>query len=151
MRKKILAALAAASFAAPAMAASFDSSAELGARKSGAAAGLYFAVPLSGASRGQPRAGLRIQMTHDYRDARAHSAPFLRANALEFRFLGDPKPTFYVADMPMGGDKGRRNNMVGTGIVKLGILVATIVGGYVIYTAVKGDDEENCLDPNLCD
>ena len=145
MPRNIVAAAAAISLiCSPAAAADLGIADDPGARRSGAGAGVYFAVPLSGERGGRPQAGLRLTMTHDYRSSQAPGARVLNSDAVEFRFLGDEEPTFYVAGMAVTGEEGRRNRIAGpaSGIITIGILVATVVGGYVIYKAIDDNDDD---------
>jgi hypothetical protein len=152
MLKRLPVLIAAASMAAtPSLAAGLEAS-ELGARNSGAAVGAYLTLPFSGERSGKPQAGLRLQMVHDYRASTAQSAPVVRADAVDLRLVGDRKPTLYVASVPVTGEEARKHKLAGVGtLVTLAIVAAAVVGGIVILDAISDDDDENCLDPNLCD
>jgi hypothetical protein len=146
MMLKNLAAFAAAAslIAAPAAANPNFADDETGARRSGAVAGVYFAVPFGGERTGRPQAGLRLQMTHDYRDAQAPRARVINADALEFRLVGERQPTLFVGGLPVTGDQARRNGIAGqvSGIVTIAVIAAAVVGGYVIYKAIDDSGEE---------
>ena len=135
----------------PALAAGLQASHEVGAPRSGAVAGAYFSIPFGGARSGRAQAGLRLQMTHHFRDSMSPNAPVVRANAVDLRLTGDRNPTLYVAGRPVTGEEARKNNLVGGGIVSTAILVAAVVGAVVIYSALSGDNDDKCLDPALCD
>ena len=134
----------------PAVAAGLEAS--QGARISSAAAGLYLAVPFGGTRSGKPQAGLRLQMTHDYRVAGAYNAPVVQANAMDLRLLGDKQTTLYVANMPVTGEEARKRNLTGAStLVTVAIVAAAVVGGVVILNAVTDDNDDRCLDPAICD
>ena len=155
MLKKVLAFAAAASTAgAPCLAASVDAPPEQGERRSGAAVGMYLSVPFGGARSGRAQAGLRLRMSHDYRNPSAPAAPVIQADALDLRLMGDREPTLYAAGMPLNGEAARRNNLTGVGtLVSVAVLAAAVVGAVVIYKAVDdddADDDQMCLIPEGC-
>jgi hypothetical protein len=142
--KRAIAFAAAASMAAtPCLAADLSQFDEVGARRSGIGAGAYFEIPLSGDRGGRPQAGLRMSVSHDYRTARAPTAPVARSDALDLRLVGDREPTLYVAGQAVTGEEARRNNLTGVGtVVTLAIVAAAIVGGIVILNAIDDSGEE---------
>ncbi|MFN3388531.1 MAG: hypothetical protein ACK40O_06325 [Allosphingosinicella sp.] len=144
MIAKMLAATAACLMvAAPCAAADIRGFEETGARRSGASAGLYFALPLDGTRSDKAKAGLRLQMTHDYRSGTAQAARTLRADAFELRLLGDRKPTFYAAGMALTDEEAKKRNLTGVGtVVTVAILAAAAVGGYYIVRAIDDSGEE---------
>lgn len=145
MLRKLIALTAAASMAAsPCLAAGFAELEYVGERRSGAGIGAYFEVPLSGPRTGRPQLGLRATVSHDYRDARAQTAPVVSADAFDLRLVGDRQPTLYMAGRPVTGEAARRSNLVGpTGqIVGIVVLVAAIVGGIVIWRAIDDSGDE---------
>ena len=153
MFKKALIVVAAASVAGtPCSAAGFGVRDDFGVRRSGPAAAAYIAIPFSGPRNGRTQAGLRLQMVHDYRNGAAPNAPVVQTNAFELRLIGDRRPTFYVADMPVTGDEARKRNLAGGGIVSFAILAAAAVGAFVIYKALDEDDDDEriCLIPEGC-
>lgn len=141
--KMLAAAAACAMAAAPSAAAELNAFDEAGARRSGATAGIYFALPLDGPRREKARGGLRLQATHDYRSGTAHAARAVRADALELRLLGDAKPTFYAGGVPLTGEEAEKRNLTGVGtIVTVAILAAAAVGGYYVYRMIDDSGEE---------
>jgi hypothetical protein len=57
--------------------------------------------------------------------------------------LGAERPTLFVADMPVTGRAGReaRQNLFGGGIVNIVVIGLAVVGAFVIYNEIKGDDD----------
>ena len=144
MFRKLIAFTAACSMAAsPCLAADFAQFQEVGARRSGAGLGAYVEIPFSGPRSGRTQAGLRMTVSHDYRDARAQSAPVVRSDALDLRLVGDRETTLYMAGRPVTGEEGRRANLVGPAgrIVGIVVLVAAVVGGIVIWQAIEDSGE----------
>jgi hypothetical protein len=133
--------------AAPCAAADLGQAEATGERRSGATAGLYFAVPFGGERNGQSQAGLRLQMNHDYRDSAGSRNRSVSANTLELRMLGETQPTLFVADLPVTGRAGReaRRNLFGGGVVNIVVIGLAVVGAFVIYNEIDGDGDE---DPN---
>lgn len=129
--------------AAPCAAADLAQVQATGERRSGATAGFYFAVPFGGERSGRSQAGLRLQMNHDYRDAAGSRTHAVSANSLELRMLGEERPTLFVADLPVTGRAGReaRQNLFGGGIVNIVVIGLAVVGAFVIYNEIDGDDE----------
>ena len=155
MIKKVVALAAAVStLAAPSMAASIHAAPELGERRSAAAAGMYLSFPFGGERSGRPQAGLRLQMSHDYRNASAQAAPVVRANVFDLRWLGEREATVYIADLPVTGEEARKHNLTGVStLVTVAILAAAAVGAVVIYNALNDDDDDDerqCLLPEGC-
>lgn len=145
MIRNLLALTAAGAMAAsPCVAADFADFDEPGARRSGAGVGAYVEIPLSGPRAGRTQAGLRLTVSHDYRDARAQTAPVVRADALDLRLVGDRETTLYMAGRPVTGEEARRNNLLGPAgsVIGLVVLAAAIVGGIVIWQAVDDSGEE---------
>ncbi|HWT12851.1 MAG TPA: hypothetical protein VN231_08875 [Allosphingosinicella sp.] len=145
MSRKMIALSAACSMAAsPCLAADFAQFNESGARRSGAGIGAYVEIPFGGPRGGRAQAGLRMTVSHDYRDARAPTAPVVRSNAFDLRLAGDRRPTLYMAGRPMTGEQARRSNLVGptAGIIGVAVLVAAVVGGIVIYKAIDDSGDE---------
>jgi hypothetical protein len=136
--------------AAPAFAADPRIDFDAGERRSSASAGLYFAIPFGGARSGRTQGGVRMRMTHDYRSAASPRARVIDSDALELRLIGERRPTLFVANRPLTG-RENRHNLVGGGIVSTIVIGLAVVGAFVIYNEIKGDDDEDCLDPNLCD
>lgn len=135
--------------AAPCAAADLNLAADPAERRSGAAAGVYLAVPFGGERSGRAQGGLRLRMTHDYRDAAARPVRSASTDALELRLVGDSRPTLYVAQRPLTG-RDARQNLFG-GVVDLVVLGLAVVGAVVVFNALDGDSDSNCLDPDLCD
>ena len=145
MIRKLLALTAACSMAAsPCLAADFAQFQDSGARRSGAGLGAYVEIPFSGPRSGRTQAGLRMSVTHDYRDPLAQTAPVVRGDALDLRLVGDRQATPYMAGRPITGEEGRRANLVGPAgrIVGIVVLVAAVVGGIVIWQAIDDSGEE---------
>ena len=141
---KSLAFAAACSMAAtPCSAADLTQFDDRGARRSGAGVGAYFRVPLGGVRAGEPQAGMRLTVTHDYRDARAPTAPVFQGETFDLRLVGERRPTLYFAGRPVTGEQARRANLTGVGtIVTVAILAAAAVGGYFIIRAIDDSGEE---------
>ena len=141
---KYLAFAAACSMAAsPCLAADLAGFDDVGARRSGAGAGAYLEVPFGGPRDGRAQAGFRLTVSHDYRDARARTAPVVRADAFDLRLVGDRRPTLYMAGRPVTGEQARRSNLTGVGtVVTLAILAAAVVGGIVILDAIDDSGGE---------
>lgn len=145
MFSRLLAFTAAAAMAAsPCLAADLHRIADGGARRSGAAVGAYVEIPLDGPRRGRTRAGLRANVIHDYRDARAPDAPVARGEAFDLRLVGEREPTLYVAGRPVTGEPARRSRLAGpvNQVVGLVVLVLAIVGAVVVWRAVDDSGEE---------
>lgn len=141
--KMLAAAAACAMAAAPSAAAGLNAFDGAGARRSGATAGVYFALPLDGPRREKARGGLRLQMAHDYRSGTARGARTARSDALEMRLLGEAKPTFYAAGVPLTGEEAEKRNLTGVGtIITVAILAAAAVGGYYIVRAIDDSGGE---------
>ena len=146
LRKVMAAAAAAAMIAGPVAAAELRDHDSPGARRSGAVAAVYYRVPLGGGTRAKvPKAGLKLSVRHDYRNASAQTARVLDADTFDLRLVGDKKPTFYLAGQAMTGEEGRKNRQnigpVGSAVTIV-ILVAAAVGGYYIYRAIDDSGEE---------
>lgn len=127
--------------AAPCAAADLNGPEAAAERRSGASAGIYFAVPFGGERSGRAQAGLRAGMNHEYRDFTGRQVRGSTANTLELRLLGERQPTLFVADMPVTGRENRRN-LMGGGPLGIAMIGLAIVGGYVIYEELNGDDED---------
>lgn len=135
--------------AAPAMAANSEA---YGERRSGATAGAYFSIPFGGTRGEKPHAGLRLQVSHDYRNATAQNAPVVRANALDLRLVGEKRRTLYIANVPVTGEEARKHNLAGVSTAAtVAILAATAVGAIVLVNALSGDTGSKCLDPAKCE
>jgi hypothetical protein len=144
MLRNLIAAIAAAAVvAAPAAAAELPRYDEQGARRSGAAATAYFRIPLGGPRDKAPRAGLKLAMLHDYRDARAQTARVIEAETFDLRLTGHKNPTLYVAGRPVTGAEARKQNLgpVNTAVTVV-VLVAAVVGVYYISRAVSDSGDE---------
>ena len=146
LRKVTAAAAAAALTAGPVAAAELLDHDNPGARRSGAVAAVYYRVPLGGGTRSKaPKAGLKLSVRHDYRNASAQTARVLDVDTFDLRLVGDKKPTFYLAGQAMTGEEGRKNRQnigpVGSAVTIV-ILVAAAVGGYYIYRAIDDSGEE---------
>jgi hypothetical protein len=145
--KMVAAAAAAAMVASPVAAAELRDHDNAGARRSGAVAAVYYKVPLGGgnARAKAPKAGLRLSMRHDYRNASAQTARVFDADTFDVRLVGEKKPTLFVAGQAVTGEEGKKNRQnlgpVGS-TVTLVILVAAAVGGYYIYRAIDDSGEE---------
>lgn len=141
--KMLAAAAGCAMVAAPCAAAEIRAFDESGARRSGATAGVYLALPLDGPGRGKARGGLRLQMTHDYRSGTSRAAHSVRADALELRLLGDKKPTFYAAGMALSDEEAKKRNLTGVGtIVTVAIIAAAAVGVYYVHRMIEDSGDE---------
>ena len=139
----LVAALAMAS--APCAAADFNQFQASGERRSGATAGVYFAVPFGGQRSGRSQAGLRLRMDHEYRDASGSRTRSAGVDTLELRMLGAERPTLFVANMPVTGREGRetRQNLMGGGIVNIVVIGLAVVGAYVVYNEFIDDDDDD--------
>ena len=149
MLRKLIALAAAGSMAAsPCLAADFAQFQDTGARRSGAGLGAYVEIPFSGPRSGRTQAGLRLNVTLDYRDARSQTAPVVRGEAFDLRLVGDRQPTLYMAGRPVTGEEGRRANLLGPAnrIITIAVLVAAVVGGIVIWQAIDDDNDAQPLD-----
>ena len=145
MLKKAIAAAAAASMAgAPAAAAELPRYEEQGARRSAAAATAYFRVPLGGPREKAPRAGLKLAMMHDHRDAKgAPTAQMVEAETFDLRLTGHKKPALYVAGRPVTGDEAKKQNLGPAGtVVTVLVLVAAAIGVYYVTRAVRDSGDE---------
>lgn len=128
--------------ASPCAAADLTTPEAAGERRSGASAGVYFAMPFGGERSGRARAGLRLRMDHQYRDASGRTARAGGPDALELRLLGEERPTLFVADMPVTGRDARNNMFGGGGIVTIVIIGLAVVGAVVIMNELDDDDDE---------
>lgn len=129
--------------ASPCLAADLHQFNDTGGRRSGAGAGVYFQVPFGGARDGRPQAGVRVTTIHDYRDARAQTAPVIQGETFNLRLVGDRQPTLYVAGQPVTGEEARRANLTGAGtVITLVIVAAAVVGGYFLIQAIDDSGEE---------
>ena len=145
MLRKMIAVAAASSMAAsPCLAADIAQFDESGGRRSGAGIGAYVEIPLDGPRAGRTQAGLRMTVTHDYRDARAPNARVVRGDAFDLRLVGDRDPTLYVAGRPLTGEAAQRNQLLGPAgsLIGIVVLVAAVVGGIVIWQAIDDSDDE---------
>jgi hypothetical protein len=143
MIRNLLALTAATTMAAsPCLAADLPAMQDSGARRSGAAAGVYFRVPLSGKRSGKAQAGMRLQTVHDYRNAGAPEAKLIQADAFDLRLIGDRHSTLYVAGQPVTGEKARSNLGPVGSVVTIAFLVAAAVGGYYIWRAIDDSGDE---------
>jgi len=127
--------------AAPCAAAGLNGPEAAAERRSGASAGVYFAVPFGGERSGRAQAGLRAGMHQEYRDFTGRQVRTAGVNTLELRLLGERQPTLFVADMPVTGRENRRN-LMGGGPLGIAIIGLAIVGAYVIYEELDGDDDD---------
>jgi len=151
MLARTIAFAAAASIAAtPCLAADPRLDLDAGERRSSASAGVYFAVPFGGERNARAQGGLRLRMTHDYRSPAAPRARVVNADTLELRLIGEPRPTLFVADRPITG-RDNRQNLMGGGIVSMVVIGLAVVGAVVVYSALKDDEDDQCLDPDICD
>lgn len=142
MLTRTLALLAACSMAAtPCLAAELPGLHDQGERRSGAVAGAYFKVPLTGGRAATPRAGLRLATTHDYRTAQAPGARMVEADAFDLRLAGQGKPALYLAGKRVTGDKPEYK-LGPTGTISLVIIGLAVVGGFVVYQAIDDSGEE---------
>lgn len=129
--------------ASPCLAADFAGFDQTGGRRSGAGVGAYVAVPFGGPRSGRTQAGLRLTVSHDYRDATAQTAPVIRSDAFELRLIGDREPTLYMAGRPVTGEQAERANLTGVGtLVTVVVVAAAVVGGIVIWNAIDDSGEE---------
>ena len=124
--------------ASPCRAADIPGPTDLGAPRSGAAAGIYFRLPLSRSASGRssPQFGFRLSAVHDYRGARAPAAPVYRADALDFRLSPGSQPALLVGGQPVNRrDRERLNLSTGATIAVAGggvlllLLIATVAAG----------------------
>lgn len=127
--------------AAPCAAAGLDRPEAPAERRSGAGAGLYFAVPFGGEHGGRARAGLRMGLNHEYRDFTGRQVRASGVNTLDLRLIGEPEPTLFVADMPVTGRQDSRRNLMGGGPFGIVLIGLALVGAYVIYEQLDDDDE----------
>ena len=143
MLKNLLAAAVSLSIASAPAAANTVGSHDFGARRSAAVAGAYFAIDLGG-KRAKPRGGLRLQMQHDYRDARAPRAPVYTSDTAELRLFGPPKPTLYLGGQAVTGEAARKHQAFGTTgtVVTVVVVAAVLVGGVLLLNAVKDSGGE---------
>ncbi|HYG29174.1 MAG TPA: hypothetical protein VD887_03055 [Allosphingosinicella sp.] len=140
---KALASAAALGLAvSPCAAAELGSAFDAGQRRSGATAGVYFAVPFGGQRSGRAQAGLRLQSVQDYRDASGARTRQQSVDTFELRLLGEGRPTLFVAERPVTGRDARRNLTGGGGILNLVVIGLAVVGAFVIYKAIDDDDED---------
>lgn len=144
MLNKAIAIAAACSMAAsPCLAADLAGFEETGARRSGAGVGAYVEVPFGGPRSGRTQAGLRLTVSHDYRDDAARTARVIRGDAFDLRLVGDREPTLYMAGRPVTGEEAQRNNLTGIStLVTVAVVAAAVVGGIVIYNAINDDEED---------
>ncbi len=145
MIKHLLGFCAVASMAiSPAVAADLSRFDDPGARRSGAGVGAYVELPFGGPQSGRTQAGLRMTVSHDYRDARAPTAPVHRSDAIDLRLVGRPEATLLVAGRPVTGEEARRKNLIGPlgTVVYLAVAVAAVVGVIVIADAVGDSGDE---------
>lgn len=141
--KALASAAALALVASPCAAAELGASAfEAGQRQSGAAAGVYFAVPFGGWRSGRAQAGLRVQAVRDYRDASGARTRLDSVDTFELRLLGESRPTLFVASQPVTG-RDARQNLMGGGIVNIVVIGLAVVGAVVVYKAIDGDGEDS--------
>lgn len=139
---KALASAAALALAvSPCAAAELGSAFDAGQRRSGATAGVYFAVPFGGERSGRAQAGLRLQSVQDYRDASGARTRFQSVDAFELRLLGEGRPTLFVAERPVTG-RDARQNLMGGGVLNMVVIGLAVVGAFVIYKAIDDDEED---------
>ena len=139
--KALASAAALALAASPCAAAGLDSAFDAGQRRSGATAGIYFAVPFGGQRSGRAQAGLRLQSVQDYRDASGARTRLQSIDTFELRLLGEGRPTLFVAQRPVTGRDARRN-LMGGGIVNAVVIGLAVVGAFVIYKAIDDDEDD---------
>ena len=132
---------AAAMAAAPCAAADLTGADTALERRTGASAGLYFAVPFGGPRSGRAQGGLRMGMHHDYRDVSGRTVRAAGANTLELRFVGERQPTLFVADRRVTG-RNNRQNLLGGGIIGIAVIGLAVVGALVIYNELDDDGDE---------
>ncbi len=146
MLRHIAAVAAAFSLAAsPCNAAELVDHKDPGARRSGAALGAYFRLPLGARAEGKrgPSAGLRLTAVHDYRTAGAPRASLVESDTLDLQLLGSKKPALYLAGVPLSEKERRRQNLTGvsTAIVVV-VIAAAAVGGFYLARAIDDSGEE---------
>jgi hypothetical protein len=127
--------------AAPCAAAELHDPGTATERSTGASAGLYFAIPFGGERSGRAQAGLRLRMTHDYRDSSARVVRSVGRDTLELRLLGERQPTLFVAEMPVTGRENRKN-LMGGGPLGIAVIALALVGAYVVYEAIDDDETD---------
>lgn len=142
IRKLTAAAASLALIASPGAAAElWEVEGSVGARRSSAVAGAYLAVPLGRATAERPRAGLRLSMRHDYREALAPSARLIEADALDLRLIGERQPALFVAGQRFDGE--RRASLKGAGTVVLVLVsVAAVAGAIALSNAIDDSGGE---------
>lgn len=116
-----------------------------GARRSAAVAGAYVRVPL-GASRQvaqAPRAGLRLAMRHDYREALNPTGRVVEADAFDLRLVGEAKPSLFVAGHKVTGE-GPRSHLLSGITTPILILIGAglVVGGIALANAIDDSGGE---------
>ena len=109
-----------------------------GGRHSGVFAGAYVRLPLTGprAAPSPARAGLRLSVVHQYRDA---GAPLRRyeADALDLRFGADARPSLHLAGQPLTADRfGYADDEDDDGGFKWWIPVAAVTAAALIGGAI---------------
>jgi hypothetical protein len=118
---------------------------DIGARRSGAALGAYFRLPLGPrANEGsRPAAGLRLTAVHDYRTAGAPRASLIESDTLDLRLLGTKKPALYLAGVPMSEKERQRRNLTGAStVIVVVVIAAAAVGGFYLARAIDDSGEE---------
>jgi hypothetical protein len=120
-----------------------------GGRQSGAFAGAYFRLPLSGerAAASTARAGLRLGIVHRYRDVRAPSGGLrVEGEALDFGFAADGGASLRLAGQPLAAPAQRfaagdeRGSRWWIPVAVLG--GAALIGG-VVFLATVAEGNRN--------
>jgi hypothetical protein len=127
--------------AAPCAAAELNDPGTATDRRTGASAGLYFAIPFGGERSGRAQAGLRLRMTQDSRDSSARVVRSVGRDTLELRLLGERRPTLFVAEVPVTG-RENRHNLMGGGPLGIAVIALALVGAYVIYEEINDEEED---------
>ena len=152
LRTLFLTAALASAVAAPARAAEVDADWFRGSRGLGAGALVYWSVPLGGMKGQAPQAGFALRLRHE--DARSHlgQRSAREVDALDLRLGGRSEPTLFVLRRPVIGDKGDRRQIAVGEPVAILVAAAAAVGAYLLYEALKDDEDSFCLDPGnpLC-
>ena len=142
--------------AQPALAADRDLAfAPTAERASGAFVGAYLRVPLDGSARraAEPRAGLKLSMTHSYRDVRAASGGrSYEGEMIDLGFTAGERPALRLVGQDVTSPAGRLGYADGEkrGGFKWWIPVAIVgavgIGLLGFYAYVNHENENGCCE-----